>query len=66
MNNSFKEIMISAISGMIVYGALYELFVYLNVQGTNNLETILIRIGVSLVVAIVVLFVVFGLIKRVR
>jgi hypothetical protein len=61
-----KEIMIAAVSGMIVYGGLYELFIALGLNGSNNLEAVLIRVVVSLAVAIAVLFVVFGLIKKVK
>lgn len=61
-----KPIMIASIVSMIVYGVISEMFRYLNWVGNNDLETSLIRIVLPLVIAIAVVFVVFGLIIKVR
>ena len=61
-----KPIMIASVISMVVYACINELFKFLNWFGTNNLETNLIRIVLPLAIAIAVMFVVFGLIIRVR
>jgi hypothetical protein len=66
MRGSQKEIMIAAVSGMVVYGALNEAILLCGVVGTTPLETELIRIVIPLIVAIAVLYLVFGLIIKVK
>lgn len=61
-----KPIMIASVSSMIVYGVINELFRFLNWTGANDLETDLIRIVIPLAIAIIVMFVVFGLIIKVK
>lgn len=66
MNGSLKTIMVAAISSMLVYAGLYEVFGLLNIVGINDVETALIRVAIPLVVAIAVVFVVFGLVIKVK
>ena len=66
MHGSQKEIMIAAISGMVVYGALNETIMLLGIVGTTPLETELIRIVAPLIVAIAVIYLAFGLVIRVK
>ena len=61
-----KPIMIASVISMIVYACINEAFKFLNWFGTNNLETNLIRIVLPLIIAIIVMFVVFGLIIKVK
>lgn len=61
-----KPIMIASVCSMIVYAVINETFKFLNWFGTNNLETNLIRVVLPLVIAIAVMFVVFGLVIKVR
>ena len=66
MHGSQKEIMIAAISGMVVYGALNETIMLLGIVGTTPLETELIRIVAPLIVAIAVIYLAFGLVIKVK
>ena len=61
-----KPIMIASVISMIVYAGINETFKFLNWFGTNNLETNLIRIVLPLIIAIIVMFIVFGLIIKVK
>ena len=61
-----KPIMIASVISMIVYACINETFKFLNWFGTNNLETNLIRIVLPLIISIIVMFVVFGLIIKVK
>ena len=66
MHGSQKEIMIAAVSGMVVYGALNEAIMLLGIIGTTPLETELIKIVVPLIVAIAVIYLAFGLVIKVK
>jgi uncharacterized BrkB/YihY/UPF0761 family membrane protein len=61
-----KPIMIASVCSMIVYALISEGVKFLGWFGDNNLESALIRIVVPLVVAVCVMFIVFGLIIKVR
>jgi uncharacterized BrkB/YihY/UPF0761 family membrane protein len=61
-----KPIMIASVSSMIVYALINEGVKFLNWFGDNNLESALIRIVIPLVISIFVMFVVFGLIIKVK
>lgn len=66
MYGSQKEIMVAAISGMVVYGALNEAIVLCGIVGSTPLETILIRMVIPLIVAIAVIYLAFGLVIKVK
>jgi membrane protein DedA with SNARE-associated domain len=61
-----KPIMIASVVSMIVYALINELFKFLGWFGENNIETQLLHIVIPLVIAIVVIFIVFGLIIKVK
>ena len=61
-----KPIMIASVSSMIVYGAINETFKYLGWFGGNDVEASLIQIVIPLAIAIAVMFIVFGLIIKVK
>lgn len=61
-----KPIMIASVVSMIVYAAVNEMFKFLGWFGGNNLETQLLHIALPLAIAIVVIFIVFGLIIKVK
>jgi hypothetical protein len=62
----FKNIMIASVCSMVVYALISEGVKFLGWFGDNNLESSLIRIVVPLVIAVFVMFVVFGLIIKVK
>lgn len=66
MNGSIKQIMVAAASAMLVYAGVSETFRFLNLFGTNDLETALIRVVIPLAVAIAVIYFVFGLVIKVK
>jgi uncharacterized BrkB/YihY/UPF0761 family membrane protein len=61
-----RPIMIASVVSMIVYALINELFKFLGWFGENNIETQLLHIVIPLVIAIVVIFIVFGLIIKVK
>ena len=61
-----KPIMIASVVSMIVYAGINEMFKFLGWFGGNNLETQLLHIVLPLLIAIAVIFVVFGLIIKVK
>jgi uncharacterized BrkB/YihY/UPF0761 family membrane protein len=61
-----KPIMIASVSSMIVYALINEGVKFLNWFGENNLESALIRVVIPLAISIFVMFVVFGLIIKVK
>lgn len=61
-----KPIMIASVVSMIVYASISGMFKYLGWFGGNNLEAQLIQIVIPLVIAVCVIFVVFGLIIKVK
>ena len=61
-----KPIMIASVISMIVYAIINEAFKFLGWFGANNLETQLLHIVLPLLIAIVVMFIVFGLIIKVK
>jgi hypothetical protein len=58
--------MIASVSSMIVYALISECVKFLNWFGDNNLESALIRVVIPLAISIIVMFVVFGLIIKVK
>lgn len=61
-----KPIMVSSVVSMVVYAGLSALVKYLGWVGSNGIEDALIQIVLPLAVSICVVFVLFGLIIRVR
>jgi len=61
-----KPIMIASVVSMIVYAGINEMFKFLGWFGGNSLEADLIQVVVPLIIAIAVMYVVFGLIIKVK
>lgn len=61
MSGSFKKIMIAAISGMVAYAGIYETIGFIWAASENST-----RIVISLIVAIAIVFIMFGLITKAK
>jgi uncharacterized BrkB/YihY/UPF0761 family membrane protein len=61
-----KPIMVASVVSMIVYALISEGVKILGWFGDNNLESELIRIVIPLAISIFVMFLVFGLIIKVK
>ena len=60
MNGSFKKIMMASVCGMVTYAIVYELIEFWKLGGSNDVETILLKVLVPFAVAIAVIFTSLG------